>query len=292
MDNLIQKKFEEMGARVNIGESPQLVHVRNPNSTDPNVTVNIINDKKGQIFDIRTRGKVDISIIDLRPDDRHLVMLAKLFDPNNPHIEPEKVKFLCGHDEREWFSCQLPNQSVTNVETAKLALLPKEVHEEHNKKKLKPKDRIKRRNKASLRQGEWLFVPSKMVDPPEELIHHNEPLQISNIRGGSKPHMAQYAYRTGGTQVYIPSLPIDSRRTMSIEELQKLAAGLTGKQRNAFLRRNKDSNKWTWTAMMRDPKLYVKGSIRHPDHATLELRKWHRVYMNAEVRGKYSVFLD
>ena len=153
MDNLIEKKFEKMGARVIVGENPDTpVNPRDLN--DSSVLINVINDKKGQIFDIRTRGKVDLSITDIRPDDRHLVLLAKLFDRSSPHTDPEKVKFLCGHDEREWFSCQLNDGSVTTVDTAKLSLRPDPVKQSHRKKKVKHKDRTKRKNEGSLRQGE------------------------------------------------------------------------------------------------------------------------------------------
>jgi hypothetical protein len=47
--------------------------------------------------------------------------------------------------------------------------------------------------------------------------------------------------------------------------------------------------------MLRDPELYVRGAIRHPDHATITLRGWHRVYLSAESEaraGAHVVFLD
>jgi hypothetical protein len=29
--------------------------------------------------------------------------------------------------------------------------------------------------------------------------------------------------------------------------------------------------------MVRDPEVFAKGAVRHPDHATVVLRVWHRV---------------
>jgi hypothetical protein len=47
--------------------------------------------------------------------------------------------------------------------------------------------------------------------------------------------------------------------------------------------------------MLRDPELYVRGAVRHPDHATISLREWHRVHMNTESQARaaaHVVFLD
>jgi hypothetical protein len=47
--------------------------------------------------------------------------------------------------------------------------------------------------------------------------------------------------------------------------------------------------------MRRNPGVYVKGRIRHPDHATIFLNGWHRVLMNTERQSKAMknvAFLD
>lgn len=296
MNELIEKKFEAMGARVNIDELPvdRFVRPRVDENMETTIRVNVINDKKGQIFDVRYRGIVDISILDLQPDDRHLVMLAKLIDPNKPHQDPEKVKFLCGHDEREWFSCQLNNQSVTTVNSAKLSLRPDAVRRIHRKKHVKTRNRIKRKNEGSLRQGEWFFIPVDIDDPDMGAILRKEPLMISNTRGGSKPHIAQYAFRRGGESVYVPQLPFSMMRNDNIsnDDRERLAAGLTEREKKKYFRENPKSKDWNWTHQIRNPEFYVKGTIRHPDHATLKLKQWHQVHMNREVRGKFNVFLD
>jgi hypothetical protein len=42
-------------------------------------------------------------------------------------------------------------------------------------------------------------------------------------------------------------------------------------------------------------KVFAKGAIRHPDHATVVLRGWHRVSMNTEQAARamrHVAFLD
>jgi len=292
MDPNIEQKFEKMGARISIGENPVPNVRRSDELENSSLTVDVLNDKKGQIFDIKYRGKVDLTVLDLKPDDRHLVLLAKLFDTNKPHQEPDKIKFLCGHDEREWFSSQLPSGGVTNVNTAKLSLAPNAVRRKQKRNKLKIKDRVKRKTAVSLRQGEWFFVPVDIPDPDMDIVLRNEPLMVSNTRGGSKPHMAQFAYRTGGTTVYIPQLPFMMAKEVSQTERERLGAGLTEREKKVYLREHPNSKQWSWTHQIRNPTLYVKGTIRHKDHATLKLRGWHQVHMNEEVRGRFNVFLD
>jgi hypothetical protein len=50
-----------------------------------------------------------------------------------------------------------------------------------------------------------------------------------------------------------------------------------------------------WVRFVRDPEVYAKGTVRHPDHATIELLIWHRVLMNTEQSARamqHVVFLD
>jgi len=47
--------------------------------------------------------------------------------------------------------------------------------------------------------------------------------------------------------------------------------------------------------MTRNPELYAKGTVRHPDHATIVLADWHRVVMNTEqgaLAMRHVAFLD
>jgi hypothetical protein len=50
-----------------------------------------------------------------------------------------------------------------------------------------------------------------------------------------------------------------------------------------------------WFQMRVNPEVYACGTIRHPDHATIVLRGWHRVVMNTERDAqamRHVVFLD
>ena len=44
--------------------------------------------------------------------------------------------------------------------------------------------------------------------------------------------------------------------------------------------------------MTRDAVVYVRGRIRHEDHATIRLRDWHHVYLNSEFSTGRVAFYD
>ena len=50
-----------------------------------------------------------------------------------------------------------------------------------------------------------------------------------------------------------------------------------------------------WRQMLRDAEVYAMGRISHPDHATVVLKGWHRVFVNTESRAhamRHLRFLD
>ena len=50
-----------------------------------------------------------------------------------------------------------------------------------------------------------------------------------------------------------------------------------------------------WLVLRREPHVYARGRVRHPDHATIRLDGWHRVFMNTESQAparRHVVFLD
>src|SRR5438046_10209301 len=106
-------------------------------------------------FDIRFVGsgsEVDVEVVDVRPRERHLLLLVRDGD--------EKSKFLCGHDERHWFVAAIPESArgVSGIAEAMRALQPQSVQEAVARKR--PKDPLRRKNDAYVRQGEWFFVPA------------------------------------------------------------------------------------------------------------------------------------
>lgn len=254
--------FSRIGARVRISdEVPRFQQAG----------IDIGTDNRGEYFDIRVEPQdaVEYEVIDLRPELRHLLLMARR--PN------AKQKFLCGHDERHWFVCAIPGPSVTSVKGAMESLQPVEVRSAVRRRVRRVKNRLRRRNKAFIRQGEWFFVPVPGLTINETLILKNEPISRGN---GSKSHMCQYMYRSGGAIVWVCT---KYPRGVSEERYRKLLLSVAG------------AKKWDWIHMRRDPRVYVRGRIWHSDHKTVVLNDWHQVMMNTEWQapGAQSVvFLD
>ena len=260
MNEVLERRFASVGARLSLAEQPWRGAPR----------IDVRSDGDGEFFDIRFDGngdQVQIEVVDARPSDRQLLLLVRRGG--------EKSKFLCGHDERHWFVAAIPESArgVTGVTAAKAALQPDAVRT--LVERVRPKDRFRRRNAAFVRQGEWFFVPALLrPEPSDAQVLRNEPLS----RGRGKAHMLQFAFRTGGQTVYV-----NRRHPTGIGEaaFSKLS---TDEQRDG-----------SWRRMVRDPQVYAKGAVRHPDHATIHLASWHRVLMNTEQGARamrHVAFLD
>ncbi len=277
--NPIIRKFEEMGARVKIQDGRTF-------------GVDIRRDRKGEYFDIWHREDTDLIVLDINPKDRHLLLMAKTPD-EKPHLPADKVKVLCGHDEREWFSSQVRSNTI-NVDAAKQALKPDLVVESQKRHGVKSKNKHRRKNAGFIRQGEWFFVPTYGLDVSEDEVLKKEPLILAGVRAGNKPHIAEFAFRRGGEQVYVPNVGFNMLfdKKISRDQRDKLQAGLTNDERKEFYKSNPKAKKWGWRPMVRNPELYIKGYVRHPDHKTLIIRDWSRVVVNGEIRGANVVFLD
>src|SRR5271170_1347949 len=113
----LQEKFERMGARLKIGSLA-------PWSRRGDISINILKDRKGEYFELTTdpSRKFRIDALDVRPKDRHLLLMVAAQRDNAHPVTGEKQKFLCGHDERSWFVAAVPGASVSNVITAMEAL--------------------------------------------------------------------------------------------------------------------------------------------------------------------------
>ena len=170
-----------------------------------------------------------------------------------------KSKFLCGRDERHWFVAAVPESAhwVSGVESAMQALRPELVEDVVRRES--SKRRRRRRAAPFIRQGEWFFVPVD-IDPPRLEILRNEPL-----------------VRSGGELVYV-----------------NWRGDVMSAARHESRSRDQRRTDPRWP-MTRDPELYARGAVRHPHHATIELRGWHRVVMNTEQKARamqHVVFLD
>jgi hypothetical protein len=267
MDTHLIRKFERIGARAKISP-PQPPRWGAPSRQ---LSIDIGHDRHGEFFDIRIpeHDDLELDIVDVRPELRHLLLLARQ--------DGGKDKFLCGHDERHWFTCAVPGQSVSSVQTAMDALKPHAVRTSSAYQSLSRRERLRRRNAAFIRQGEWFFTPMPNLIVPARLILRREPLSRG---GGSKAHWLEEAYRSGGETVYVSA---------------HSPMGLLERDYEELIARKPKARGWNWNRMVRDAAVYARGGVSHADHATIELRGCHRVHMNTEreARAASSIaFLD
>jgi hypothetical protein len=263
----LERKFNQMGARVKVRTQ---VDSRWRIWPVTRFALDVREDRRGAYFDlaIPPEDTPDLQIVDVRSDLRHLLLLVRQ--------EGRKDKFLCGHDERYWFTCAVPGASVSNVKTALAALKPAEVRQAEDVEGLRLRERFRRHNRAYRRQGEWFFLPQPEMVVGEQLIHRDEPIR----RGSGKPHWCEELYRTGGETVHVSG---------------RYPNGLADKEYQKLIAQNPAATKWAWRIMTRNAGVYVRGHISHPDHATIQLFGWHRVIMNTEhdaPAARNVVFLD
>jgi hypothetical protein len=117
-----------------------------------------------------------------------------------------------------------------------------------------------------------MFIEDPKFNPSTEfpsIILKNEPMS----RGGrSKPHMAEFLYRSGGVAVYVSSYN------------SQTANGITQAQYNDLIKRYPVAKNIAWQRRTANAQVFVKGRISHSDHKTLELgyNFWYRVEINTE----------
>ena len=253
----LEKHFKSIGARVKfLPFEPE--PWRNPPPSD-SFTIDVKSDKSGDYFEFRLGNDApEFEILQVKPKERHLLIYSKVGQ-----------RFLCGHDERNWFAAGISN-TVSTIRAAKQSLLPSEIWKQVQKLPAGIVD--KRRNAVFIRQGEWFFMPAN-VKFPEKLIHKNEPLQRT---ARSKPHICQELYRVGGEVVYVVS-----GQTYSEEEYTEKRKENPEHFRDLRVR-----------SMVRNPLIYARGNVRHGEHATIKLAGWHRVFINSEMVANTVTFLD
>lgn len=263
----LQHKFAQMGARVKVRTE---LESRARIWPVTGFSLDVRQDRKGAFFElcIPEENTPQIQVLEVLPELRHLLLLVRQ--------EGRKDKFLCGHDERHWFTCAVPGSSVSNVKTALLALKPPQVVAAEASLYLRGRERLRRRNRAYLRQGEWFFLPQPGLVVGQGMIFRNEPIR----RGSGKAHWCEELFRSGGELVYVSS---------------KYPNGLSEPEYQEMLERNPKAKQWGWRTMFRDAGVYVRGRVSHPDHATIVLPGWHQVLMNTEhqaAAARNVAFLD
>lgn len=260
MENEIASGFARMGARVKVKSSERVA-----------VSVDVVRDRDGEQFLIRHREDAEVSVLEVTPWNRHLLLSVKVSDDDGP---PEST-FLCGRDECHWFVAAIPESAgARTVQEAKDALKPPEVWESIREHRLPAGRRDGRRTEAFVRQGEWFFLPRQTLDVKPRDVLEYEPIR----RGAGKPHLCRYLYRVGGSRVYV---------------CDAFPNGLTRAEFRKLSREQRRLHEWT--KMVRDAAVYVKGTVEHPDHKPIWLGCWHQVVMNTETQAaamRRVAFLD
>src|SRR5205823_3272151 len=97
---LLESRFARMGARLKVQERAS----RGRSGSTMNMVVDMQRDRKGEFFEISLRPAADVrlEVVDLQPSQRHLLLMAE--EGNR------KLKFVCGHDERQWFVAAVPEE--------------------------------------------------------------------------------------------------------------------------------------------------------------------------------------
>jgi hypothetical protein len=259
--NKIESKFAEMGARIMVREIAQRWTQRNGWGQAPDYAVDIQRDRKGEFFELRVpenlRESIEVTVMQSEPKERHLLLSVR-----KAGDKPQLDRFLCGHDEREWFVAAVPG-GASSVRQAMDALQPSAVRDALARNHVSAAKRYSRKNRAFRRQGEWFFVPAPGFAVDEKLVLRGERLR----RGGGKPHMVEQLYRSGGKTVHV---------------CRRHPNGVTGEEYRAILKGNPNASRWGWLVMQRNPGVYARGAVRHSDHATITLPFWHQVLMNTE----------
>jgi hypothetical protein len=256
----LEKHFARMGARV------QIVEPRN--SHNAAFGIDIASDSRGEYFSIEVppREKIEMMPLEVRPEMRHLLLMVRQDDVLSN-------KYLCGHDERHWFVAGVPSGSASSVKSAMESLRPVGLNAVVERRVKRSKNRLRRKNEAFVRQGEWFFLPEPNFRPKENFVLRHEPLSRGN---GGKPHWCEELYRDGGVPVYVCT---------------KYPRGVSYERYQQVMERTPDAKNWDWRLMRLNAQVYARGRVSHADHKTIVLPFWHRVLMNNEhLQG--VVFLD
>src|SRR5690242_4285135 len=184
----IESKFAEMGARLKVREMPPEWRRWFSWQRSEDYAVDIQKDRHGQFFELRVpthlSDSLDLCVMQSEPRQRHL-LLAVRKNGDKPQLD----RFLCGHDEREWFVAAVPG-GASSVRQAMDALQPVAVRDALRRNAVSARKRYARKNRAFRRQGEWFFVPEPSFVADAKYILANEPLR----RGRGKPHIVEELY--------------------------------------------------------------------------------------------------
>jgi hypothetical protein len=120
-------------------------------------------------------------------------------------------------------------------------------------------------------------------------VLNSEPIR----RGNSRPHFVEWLSQRGGVRV-MPCRHYPNGLTLA-EWAPSIEALLDGYVSSGAVRPHgwHCQKRFGASWVMRDAEVYALGRVWHPDHATIRLQKWHRVYLSDEVVDRrFQAFLD
>src|SRR5262245_46869888 len=98
---ILENQFARMGARVKVVQQNETRW-----SGPRGLALDVRRDDHGEFFEVRlpsgAQAAPELLVLQTDRHDRHLLLLAKSADGR-------KDRFLCGHDEREWFVAAVPD---------------------------------------------------------------------------------------------------------------------------------------------------------------------------------------
>src|SRR5579864_2147415 len=109
----IDNDFRKIGTRLRIRDR---VNMTGRRMRARPFNIDILTNKRGrEYFHLERRRPVEIEILDVQPDRRHLLLMVKSGDLTR--------KFLCGHDERHYFAAGV-DEHARSVTDAMVKLQP------------------------------------------------------------------------------------------------------------------------------------------------------------------------
>src|SRR5437762_2138962 len=165
----IESKFAAMGVRLKVCEIASRWRQGARTWIDPtDFAVDIRRDGSGEFFELRVpthlSDSLGVTVMQSEPRQRHLLLAVR-----KAGDKPQLDRFLCGHDEREWFVAAVPG-GASSVRQAMDALQPKDVRDALTQSHVSSRKRYARKNRAFRRQGEWFFVPEPSSVVDEKLV--------------------------------------------------------------------------------------------------------------------------
>ena len=111
--NQIESRFAEMGARVRLNLNAGITR---------GFRIDIQKDTNGEFFNLHApahpAGEMDVLVAQVEAKKRHLLLLVRQTAPRK-----QVDRYLCGHDEREWFVAAVPG-GASSIAQAMQALKP------------------------------------------------------------------------------------------------------------------------------------------------------------------------